>query len=66
MVKIGSSFKKGMFDENISEGLATWAQNARRRGTTPSVTSEEGAEIQMTNTWRDQATTTEQGATRVV
>jgi len=53
---MGGSFKKGMFDQNISEGLATWAQNARKRRRTPPVTSEEGAEIQMANARRDPAT----------
>jgi hypothetical protein len=56
IMKMGGSFKKGMFDQNISEGLATWAQNARKRRRTPPVTSEEGAEIQMANARRDPAT----------
>ena len=30
-MKMGSSFKKAMFDENISKGLTKWAQNARKR-----------------------------------
>lgn len=28
---MGTSFKKVIFDENVVEGLANWAQNARRR-----------------------------------
>uniref|UniRef100_A0A0D3F6H8 MLO-like protein n=1 Tax=Oryza barthii TaxID=65489 RepID=A0A0D3F6H8_9ORYZ len=28
---MGTSFKKVIFDENVAEGLANWAQNARRR-----------------------------------
>ncbi|GJN24930.1 hypothetical protein PR202_gb12708 [Eleusine coracana subsp. coracana] len=28
---MGSSFKKAIFDDNVSEGLVNWAQNARRR-----------------------------------
>uniref|UniRef100_A0A0D9VH74 MLO-like protein n=1 Tax=Leersia perrieri TaxID=77586 RepID=A0A0D9VH74_9ORYZ len=28
---MGSSFKKAIFHENVTEGLANWAQNARRR-----------------------------------
>ena len=52
-MKMGSSFKKAMFDESISEGLTNWAQKARKRNrmTTPSVgdNSPVGEGIQMTN-----------------
>lgn len=59
-VKMGNSFKKAIFDDNVSEGLVTWAQNARRRrgkNTTnadsgaSSVDGRYGGAIQMTNAW---------------
>ncbi|XP_062221108.1 MLO-like protein 1 [Phragmites australis] len=59
--QMGSSFKKTMFDENISEGLNNWAQNARRRkrmaATNVGDNSPigEGGGIQMTNARRDLA-----------
>jgi hypothetical protein len=65
MVKMGSSFKNGMFDENISEGLANWAETARRRKRVPVVTSEEGAGIQMTNNSRRDSAM-EQGSARLI
>ena len=57
-VKMGNSFKKAIFDNNVSEGLVNWAQNARRRkgknATNPevgvsSVDGRYGGDIQMTN-----------------
>ncbi|XP_025803387.1 MLO-like protein 1 [Panicum hallii] len=55
---MGNSFKKAIFDDNVSEGLVHWAQNARRRkgkNTTnaevggSSVDGKYGGAIQMTN-----------------
>ncbi|RLN36084.1 hypothetical protein C2845_PM03G24600 [Panicum miliaceum] len=55
---MGNSFKKAIFDDNVSEGLVNWAQNARRRKgkrTTnakvggSSVDGKYGGAIQMTN-----------------
>lgn len=57
-VKMGTSFKKAIFDDNVSEGLVNWAQKARRRkgkNTTiadmgaSSVDGRYGGDIQMTN-----------------
>ncbi|KAL6897285.1 hypothetical protein ACP4OV_006981 [Aristida adscensionis] len=28
---MGSSFKKAIFEDNVSENIVNWAQNARRR-----------------------------------
>jgi mlo protein len=64
MMKMGSSFKNGMFDENISESLANWAETARRRKRVP-VTSEEGAGIQMTNN-APRDSSMEQGSARLI
>ncbi|RLN07183.1 hypothetical protein C2845_PM11G08230 [Panicum miliaceum] len=51
--QMGSSFKKAMFDENISEGLTNWAQNARQRKRMPATnvgdSSPDGEGIQMVN-----------------
>jgi mlo protein len=55
---MGTSFKKAIFDDNVSEGLVNWAQKARRRkgkNTTiadmgaSSVDGRYGGDIQMTN-----------------
>ncbi|RCV10243.1 hypothetical protein SETIT_2G096800v2 [Setaria italica] len=55
---MGNSFKKAIFDDNVSEGLVTWAQNARRRkgknttnadSSASSVDGRYGGAIQMTN-----------------
>ncbi|TVU29632.1 hypothetical protein EJB05_21208, partial [Eragrostis curvula] len=69
--QMGSSFKRGMFDENISRGLTNWAENARMRKRTPVVTnvgddspSGEGGGIQMTNARRDSAM--EQGTAKLM
>ena len=52
-MKMGSSFKKAMFDENISKGLTNWAQNARQRkrmsATNVGDSSPDGEGIQMVN-----------------
>jgi mlo protein len=31
IIKMGSSFNKAIFDDNVSEDLVNWAQSARRR-----------------------------------
>ena len=58
-MEMGSSFKKAMFDESISEGLANWAHKARKRNTKPAASvgdnSSVGEEIQMTNARRESA-----------
>ncbi|OEL32529.1 MLO-like protein 1 [Dichanthelium oligosanthes] len=66
--QMGSSFKKAMFDENISEGLANWAQNVRQRKRTPATnvgdSSPDGEGIQMVNARRVSAM--EQGTARLI
>ncbi|WVZ74986.1 hypothetical protein U9M48_023097 [Paspalum notatum var. saurae] len=66
--QMGSSFKKAMFDENISEGLTNWAQNARKRNRIPARSvgdnSPDGEGIQMTNTRRESAM--EEGTARLM
>lgn len=66
-MKMGSSFKKAMFDENISEGLTNWAQNARRRKrmltTNVGDSSPAGEGIQMNER---RASAMEQGTTRLI
>ncbi|PUZ76152.1 hypothetical protein GQ55_1G267000 [Panicum hallii var. hallii] len=66
--QMGSSFKKAMFDENISEGLANWAQNARQRKRMPATnlgdSSPDGEGIQMVNARRVSAM--EQGTARLI
>ncbi|XP_066163246.1 MLO-like protein 1 isoform X2 [Oryza sativa Japonica Group] len=55
---MGTSFKKVIFDENVVEGLANWAQNARRRNARAARTQNVGdspvdesnvGEVQMTS-----------------
>jgi len=55
---MGNSFKKAIFDNNVSEGLVNWAQNARRRKGKDTINAEVagssvdgryGGAIQMTN-----------------
>ncbi|EAY86311.1 hypothetical protein OsI_07684 [Oryza sativa Indica Group] len=55
---MGTSFKKVIFDENVAEGLANWAQNARRRNARAARTQNVGdspvdesnvGEVQMTS-----------------
>lgn len=57
-IKMGSSFNKAIFDDNVSEDLANWAQSARQRDrknktnedTTNSCADErQGGVVQMTN-----------------
>jgi mlo protein len=60
LVKMGSSFKKAIFDDNVTEGLANWAERARRRTiisskttvnvSDPPVDEANDAAVQMTNT----------------
>jgi mlo protein len=60
MVKMGSSFKKAIFDDNVTEGLVNWAERARRRtiissrttvnASGPPVDEANDVAIQMTNT----------------
>ncbi|KAM0874857.1 hypothetical protein ACQ4PT_037143 [Festuca glaucescens] len=57
---MGSSFKKAIFDDNVTEGLANWAERARRRTiisskttvnvSDPPIDEANDAAIQMTNT----------------
>ncbi|KAM3196606.1 hypothetical protein ACQJBY_072352 [Aegilops geniculata] len=66
--QMGSSFKKAMFDESVSEGLANWAQKARKRNRMPAASvgdnSPVGEGIQMTNARRESAI--EQGTARLI
>ena len=56
LVKMGNSFKKSIFDDNVTEGLVNWAEKARKRTRIPNRTTayatnspiDEG--IQMQNT----------------
>ncbi|KAM0833525.1 hypothetical protein ACQ4PT_064203 [Festuca glaucescens] len=66
---MGNSFKKSIFDDNVTEGLAIWAEKARRRrtivyATNSSTVEANSGEIQMQNT-RD-TSLVEQGTTRLV
>ncbi|CAM0945631.1 unnamed protein product [Alopecurus aequalis] len=57
---MGSSFKKAIFDDNVTEGLVSWAKRARRRTrissrttvnvSNPPVGEENDVAVQMTNT----------------
>ncbi|KAJ1279586.1 hypothetical protein BS78_04G166100 [Paspalum vaginatum] len=66
--QMGSSFKKAMFDENISAGLTNWAEKARKRNRIPAGSvgdnSPDGEGIQMTNARRESAM--EQGTARLM
>lgn len=68
-MKMGSSFKKAIFDENISEGLINWAENARRRNRMPTTSvgdnSPVGEGIQMSNKERRESAM-EQGTARLI
>jgi mlo protein len=68
-MKMGSSFKKAIFDENISEGLTNWAENARRRNrmatTSVSDNSPIGEGIQMSNKAQRESAM-EQGTARLI
>ncbi|KAM3243730.1 hypothetical protein ACQJBY_055584 [Aegilops geniculata] len=60
---MGSSFKRVMFDENVTEGLVNWAEKARRRTRIPSKTPADvgnsqvdeasGVAVQITNAHAD-------------
>jgi len=67
--QMGSSFKKAIFDENISEGLTNWAENARRRNrmatTSVSDNSPIGEGIQMSNKAQRESAM-EQGTARLI
>jgi mlo protein len=66
---MGNSFKKSVFDDNVTEGLAAWAEKARRRRTnvyatnSPTIEANSG-EIQLQNTRG--TSLVEQGTTRLV
>ncbi|KAF8653118.1 hypothetical protein HU200_062561 [Digitaria exilis] len=66
--QMGSSFKKAMFDENISEGLTNWAQNARQHKRLPTTnvgdSSPDAEGIQMVSAQR--ASSMEQGTARLI
>ncbi|TVU29660.1 hypothetical protein EJB05_21237, partial [Eragrostis curvula] len=68
--QMGSSFKKAIFDENISESLTNWAESARRRKRMPSTNVGDNSPlqgsggIQLTNAQRDSAV--EQGIARLI
>ena len=58
LIKMGSSFNKAIFDDNVSEDLANWAQSARRRNkrnktnvdaANSSIDERHGGVVQMTN-----------------
>jgi mlo protein len=36
---MGNSFKKSIFDDNVTEGLVNWAEKARRRKRIPNRTA---------------------------
>ena len=38
-MKMGNSFKKPIFDDNMTEGLVNWAEKARRRTVIPNTTT---------------------------
>uniref|UniRef100_A0A453PK81 MLO-like protein n=1 Tax=Aegilops tauschii subsp. strangulata TaxID=200361 RepID=A0A453PK81_AEGTS len=60
---MGSSFRRVMFDENVTEGLVNWAEKARRRTRIPSKTPADvgnsqvdeasGVAVQITNAHAD-------------
>ncbi|KAM3372403.1 hypothetical protein ACQJBY_019334 [Aegilops geniculata] len=67
---MGTSFKKTIFDDNVTEGLVNWAEKARRRTRNPNkITTEpideaNGGAIQMTNTQANSSV--EQGTARLL
>ncbi|AQK53074.1 MLO-like protein 1 [Zea mays] len=66
LIKMGSSFKKAIFDENVSEGLINWAENARRRNRMPTSVGDNspvGEGIQMSNQTQRESSM-EQGTAR--
>ena len=60
---MGSSFRRVMFDENVTEGLVNWAEKVRRRTRIPSKTpvdvgnsqvdESSGVAVQITNAHAD-------------
>ncbi|XP_066327606.1 MLO-like protein 1 [Miscanthus floridulus] len=67
--QMGSSFKKAIFDDNISQGLTNWAENARRRNRMPTTSVGDNSPIaegiQMSNMTRRESAM-EQGTTRLI
>uniref|UniRef100_M8BZU1 MLO-like protein n=1 Tax=Aegilops tauschii TaxID=37682 RepID=M8BZU1_AEGTA len=67
---MGTSFKKTIFDDNVTEGLVNWAEKARRRTRSPNkITTEpideaNGGAVQMTNTLANSSV--EQGTARLI
>ena len=67
---MGTSFKKTIFDDNVTEGLVNWAEKARRRTRSPNkITTEpideaNGGVVQMTNTQANSSV--EQGTARLL
>jgi mlo protein len=71
--QMGNSFKKAVFDESVTEGLANWAEKARRRQRIPERTSmvadnssideANGGTVQMTNAHTNSSV--EQGTVRL-
>ena len=59
LMKMGNSFNKAIFDDNVSEDLVNWAQSARRRKgknktnnadvATSSTDERHGGSVQMTD-----------------
>lgn len=68
-MKMGSSFKKAIFDENITECLTNWAENARRRNRMPRTSVGDNSPIaegiQMSNNTRRESAM-EQGTARLI
>ncbi|VAH41609.1 unnamed protein product [Triticum turgidum subsp. durum] len=71
---MGNSFKKTIFDENVTEGLVNWAEKARRGTRTPNkittdassspIDEANGGVVQMTNTRANSSV--EQGTARLI
>nr|BAJ24153.1 seven trans-membrane protein [Triticum aestivum] len=71
---MGNSFKKTIFDENVTEGLVNWAEKARRGTRTPNkittdassspIDEANGGAVQMTNTRANSSV--EQGTARLI
>ncbi|CAM0947582.1 unnamed protein product [Alopecurus aequalis] len=70
--QMGNSFKKSIFEDNVTEGLVNWAEKARRRTRIPNIayaansSTEEGngGAVQTQNTWS--TLSVEQGTARLV
>ncbi|XP_044330176.1 MLO-like protein 1 isoform X1 [Triticum aestivum] len=71
---MGNSFKKTIFDDNVTEGLVNWAEKARRGTRTPNkittdassspIDEANGGAVQMTNTRANSSV--EQGTARLI